>query len=128
MIAAYWQRPLSQTDLAIWLGTQKIGTPASRIQRLTEHGFDVVYRTGSLADLSTWLSERSPCILFVRTGELSYWTIDTPHAVVLAGLENEQAFLFDPEMDPAPKIVSQEELMLAWSPFDYAFATLRVAS
>ena len=128
MVAAYWQRPLAQIDIARWLGTGRIGTPASRIQRLSQHGIDVVYRTGSLADLAARLAEQTPCILFVRTGELPYWTIDTPHSIVLAGLVSEQAILLDPAMDSAPQYVSQGNLMLAWSPFDYAFAALRLAS
>lgn len=128
MITAYWQHPLSQTKIAHWLGTESFGTPSSRIQRLARRGFDIVYQTGSLADLADWLSNQVPCILFIRTGELPYWAMDTPHAIVLAGLENEQAFLFDPEMDVAPQTVSQGDLMLAWSPFDYAFATLRITA
>ncbi len=102
MVTAYWQKPLLQDDIAHWLNTTWVGTPSSRIQRLTQRGFDVVYRTGSVADLQAWLAQQSPCILFVRTGELPYWKVDTPHAVVAAGLEAESAYLFDPDYEIAP--------------------------
>jgi len=124
MVTAYWQHPLAQADIADWLGTSGIGTPSSRIQRLTQRGFEVVYRTGSLADLAAWLSRNVPCILFVRTGDLSYWQIDTPNAIVLAGLEADHAYLFDPAVDTAPVLVSSDDLMLAWSRFDYTFAAI----
>ena len=126
MVAAYWQQPLVQEDVARWLGATNIGVPASHIQRMTERGFQITYRIGSLHDTQTWLQQGVPCILFVRTGDLSYWKIDTPHAVVLAGIESDRAFLFDPAMDTAPNDVPINELMLAWSHFDYTFAVLRV--
>ncbi len=60
-----------------------------------------------------------PCILFLRTGELPYWQLDTPHAVVLAGLEADQAHIFDPAIEEAPVSVSQGDLLLAWSHSEY---------
>jgi len=128
MVAAYWQQPLLQADIAHWLDTRGVGTPASRIQRLTQRGFEVVYKTGSLAELENWLAQGVPCILFVRTGELSYWPVDTPHAVVLAGLEADQAHLFDPALGDAPVIVPVDDMMLAWSHFEYTYAALRVSA
>ncbi len=124
MVAAYWGQPLYQADVARWLGTQAIGTPSSRIQRLAAYGFAVVYQPGSLIQLQWWIQQRTPCILFVRTGSLSYWQIDTPHAVVLAGFEDDQAYLFDPYHPQSPQEVSAEELMLAWSYSDYTYAVL----
>lgn len=124
-VAAYWQRPLSQDDIARWVGTTWIGTPSSRIQRLAQHGFEVVYRTGSVVDLEGWLAQQTPCILFLRTSELPYWQVDTPHAVVLAGLEAESARLVDPDYEVAPVAVTVDELLLAWSHSDYTYAVLK---
>ena len=115
-----------QADIADWLGTRGVGTPASRIQRLAQRGFDVVYRTGSLAELESWIARKVPCILFVRTGELPYWQVDTPHAVVLAGIEAENAYLLDPAVETAPAIVPLGDLILAWSHFEYTYAVLTV--
>ena len=126
MVAAYWQQPLLQADVAEWLGAQGVGLPASRVERLTRRGFQVLYRTGSLAELENRIAQSQPCILFVRTGELPYWQIDTPHAVVLAGLEGDQAHLFDPAVETAPATVSVGDLLLAWSHFDYTYAVLYV--
>lgn len=126
MVAAYWQEPLYQPDIAQWLGTTAIGTASSRIQKLTQYGFDVIYQTGSLAQLQHWISQKSPCILFIRTGDLSYWQVDTAHAVVLAGFESEKVFLYDPALESAPINTTVDELMLAWSHSDYTYAVLQL--
>jgi len=127
MVTAYWQQPLLQADIAGWLDTRDIGTPAGRIQRLAQRGFQVIYRTGSLAEVKTWLAKKVPCILFVRTGELPYWSTDTPHAVVLAGIEADNAYLVDPAVEIAPAVVPVDDLLLAWSYFDYTYAVLTVS-
>ncbi len=124
MVAAYLEQPLMQADIARWLETQLVGTPASRIQRLERRGFKVTYSTGSQAELESWLAQGVPPILFIRTGALSYWAVDTPHAVVLAGLAGEEATVFDPGIETAPMTVARNELLLAWSFFDYAYAVL----
>lgn len=127
MVSAYWEQPLLQADVASWLSTRaEIGTPAGRIRRLTQRGFSVIYRAGSMLELQAWLARETPCILFVRTGELPYWKVDTPHALVLAGIEGDNVYLFDPAMDTAPIAASLGDLMLAWSYTDYTYAILSV--
>jgi ABC-type bacteriocin/lantibiotic exporter with double-glycine peptidase domain len=127
MVSAYLQQPLLQDDVARWLGTRGVGTLSSRIVRLNRHGFEVYYGTGSLAALESWLAQELPCILFVRTGDLlPYWRVDTPHAVVVAGVEVDQVAMFDPGLSMAPAIVSTGNLLLAWSHFDYTYAVLTV--
>ncbi len=124
MVAAYWRQPLLQADVARWLDTHAIGTASSRIQRLERRGFQVMYQVGSLAELEMWLAQDVPCILFLRTGELPYWQLDTPHAVVVAGLEADRAYLFDPAVEAAPVTAALGDLLLAWSHTDYTFAVL----
>lgn len=125
MVSAFYGRPEYQGDLARWLGTTEIGTPARNVNRLESRGFRVVYQEGSLQFLIDALERDTPCIVFLRTGELPYWTLDTAHAVILAGLEGEQAYLYDPVFPDAPKVIPIDALMLAWSSFDYAVATLK---
>jgi ABC-type bacteriocin/lantibiotic exporter with double-glycine peptidase domain len=129
MATAYLQQPLLQDDIARWLGTDELaGTPSSRVTRLTRQGFEVIYTDfGTLLDLKIWLNRQLPPILFILTGELSYWKIDTPHAVVLGGFTGNNAHLFDPAVEAAPQVVSIDELLLAWSYFDYTYAALEVA-
>lgn len=127
MVSAYLEQPLLQDDVARWLGTRGVGTPSSNIQRLARQGFEVFYGTGSLAAVQQWLDQQLAPILFVRTGDLRpHWQIDTPHAIVVAGLEAENAVLFDPGLLFAPALVLTGDLMLAWAHTDYAYAVVRV--
>ena len=123
MVSAYYGRSDSQANVARWLGTTAIGTPARNITRLEGYGFEVIYQEGSLQFLIDALERETPCIVFLRTGDLPYWTVDTAHAVILVGLAAEQAYLHDPFFSDAPKAVPIDALMLAWSSFDYAVAT-----
>ncbi len=124
MVTAFWEQPLYQGDLARWLKTTVIGTPARNIGLLQPYGFEVTYQEGSYDFLNERLQHGIPCIAFLRTGSLPYWGIDTPHAVVVAGIEGEQAFLFDLAVAAAPQLVDVESFMLAWSYADYTVATL----
>lgn len=128
MVTAYLQQPLLQDDIARWLGTDDlIGTPARQIIRLTRQGFDITYNDfGAVVDLESWLNRRIPPILFLLTSELSYWTTNTQHAVVLAGFSGTEGHLFDPAVDTAPMTVPIDELLLAWSHFDYTYAAIEV--
>jgi hypothetical protein len=67
-----------------------------------------------------------PCIVFVRTGDLPYWQVDTRHAVVLVGLDATNAYLRDPGVEDAPVAVSIDAFMLAWSYSGYTYAILLV--
>lgn len=126
MVSAYWEQPLAQVDIGRWLETRPVGTPASRIVRLARQGFDIIYTTGSPATLMEWIEQGVPPILFVRTGDLlPYWTVDTPHAVVFAGMEGENCVLFDPGLEIAPAMVSLGNLLLAWLHTDDAYAIMR---
>jgi hypothetical protein len=120
--------PLLQADVARWLGTQFVGTPASHIHHMSQRGFAVTYDTGSLTVLETWLQRQMPLILFLRTGDLPHWSVDTPHAIVLAGFNAttppSESYLFDPGLETGPSTVSTESLLLAWSHFDYTYAIL----
>jgi hypothetical protein len=63
----------------------------------------------------------------LRTGDLPYWLLDTPHAVALAGMEPDQAYLFDPAWDAAPVTVALADWLPAWSHTEYSYAVLRPA-
>jgi hypothetical protein len=126
MLAAYCSQPVTQEDVARWLNTTGIGTPASNIRRLEQHGFGIFFGTGSWEDVSSSVDRGVPCILFVRTGDLGYWRFDTPHAVILTGTDSSTlARVSDPAVGDGSTPVPVDELLLAWSHFDYAYATIQ---
>ena len=77
----------------------------------------------SEARLRAYLLERIPVIAFVQAGELSYWKHDSFHAVVVTGLVDDVVAINDPAFRE-PQTVSLDELMLAWSEFDYTYAII----
>lgn len=125
MVLAYLEQPALQEDIARQIGARPFGVPAFNIRRLTAWGLHVRYGEGSLDELSAALANGTPPIVFIRTSELPYWSEDTPHAVVLVGIDEQLAYLLDPAYgDAHPVSVSVGDLMLAWSHFDQVFALI----
>lgn len=128
MVTAYWEQPLTQEDVARWLGTRDIGTPASQVSRLEQRGFHVIYREGSLDEIKQWIDHKVPCIVFMQANELPHWDIETMHALVIVGIDDENVSVLEPAVEDAPIEVSIGDLMVAWTPFDYTYAVLRPVS
>ncbi len=125
MVLAYLEQPVLQEDVAHQIGARQFGVPASNIQRLAAWGLDVHYGEGSLDELSAALDSGSAPIVFVRTSELSYWREDTPHALVLVGLDATHAYLLDPAYsDEVPAVVTLGDFLLAWSCFGQMYALI----
>lgn len=124
MVLEYWKRPVGYARLMALLGIQDFGAPSSNIQRLADLGLSVCFSQGALADLEAHLARDEPCIVFLRTGELPYWTEDTGHAVVVVGLDSDSVYLNDPAFDRAPQRVSRGDFLLAWLEFDYDYAVI----
>ena len=51
MIAGYYERPASQQDIARWLRTTAIGTPARNVRRRSDYGYRVVYNDPAFAEV-----------------------------------------------------------------------------
>ena len=120
MVLASLSAQHSQVDIAHALGTKpNIGTPFSAITQLASriralHRTNVyLHETGEPEDLERALHSGVPPILRVLTGQLPYWAENTPHAVILVGLENGIATVNDPAFDQ-PQKVPFGDLCLAW--------------
>jgi len=124
MVLEYWKRSVGYARLMALLGIRDFGAPSSNIQHLADLGLSVCFGQGSLAGLETHLERDEPCVVFLRTGELPYWTEDTGHAVVVVGLDKDSVYLDDPAFDRAPQRVSRGDFLLAWVAFDYDYAVI----
>ena len=127
MILAYLGIKTIQTILNDNLELTPAGVPVSRLARLTRYGVDVVFEKGDAEDIRNAIDRDVPVIVFVRTAELSYWSIDTQHALVVRGYDPETFLINDPAF-PEPQSVPVLELMLAWDEFDNRYALLRVSN
>ena len=124
MVLAYWGHRVSESRVGRLLRSQPFGTPARNVRFLESWGFSVTYGPTSLGRLRSLLRDGTPCIVFVQAGQLSYWTEDAYHAVVVVGLTADEIYLHDPAFDQAPQVASLGDFMLAWSDFDYLHAMI----
>ncbi len=115
MVLAYWGLEAKQKGLARKLKTiPGVGTPGPRVQALASRSLRVTYGEGQLVDLMQAIAADIPPVVLVRTRELPYWFEDTPHAVVITGVENDLFYVNDPAVTSVNVQVTQEDLYLAW--------------
>ena len=127
MVLEYLDKPTSYNRLLSLLRIGPIGAPRRNILQLTRLGIDVAYREATLPLVVQFLQAGLPVIAFVDTGELSYWSVSTNHALVLVGIDEDYVFVNDPAFSDAPKSVSIGEFDLAWLNGDNTCAILRTA-
>jgi uncharacterized protein YvpB len=66
-----------------------------------------------------------PVIVAVQTWPLVYWQqMDTDHAVVVVGLDEENFYLYDPYFATFPQIVDLDSFLTAWSERDFEYGIL----
>jgi ABC-type bacteriocin/lantibiotic exporter with double-glycine peptidase domain len=126
MVLAYLDNPVTEDQLSKLFEAADFGVPSSRISRLKQWGFHVVYRTASLPEIRAWLAQGKPIIAFVNTQFLEQWTAVTPHAVVLLGISEKTVFFNDPAFAHAPQICSLDAFLAAWVEMDEVVACIEL--
>ncbi len=117
---------VTQTKLNQLFGLTIGGVPLTRLTRLeSTFGVHVMLEHGDEHTIQSFINENAPLLVFVRTNQLSYWTIDTRHTLIVVGYDTEHVWLHDPAFADAPIKVLMDELMLAWLEFDYQYAVLK---
>jgi ABC-type bacteriocin/lantibiotic exporter with double-glycine peptidase domain len=124
MVLAYWRRDVTYSALLRLLRIQPYGAPAGNIRLLSGLGVRVTYSKTNLRGLEALLDQGLPVIVFVRTGELPYWTYQTDHAVVVVGYDEDYVYIDDPDRSGAPISVPSGDFELAWLERDYAYALI----
>lgn len=128
MVLAYLDQPADYRRLLALLDIRSYGAPRRNIVRLSRWGVDVLYHEASFSLLVDALQRGDPVIAFVDTGELSYWSAATNHAIVVVGIEGDVILVNDPAFDEPAKAVPSDEFELAWLDTDYACAVVRRAA
>lgn len=124
MVLASLGITVSQDELNHLFELTPAGMPAPRLRRLERYSVQVTIQQGDQNDLFQAINRGASPILFVRTGQLSYWDIDTQHVVLVIGYDGSALLLNDPAFPDAPQRVGIDELMLAWDEFDNIYALL----
>lgn len=114
----------SQAQLNRLLDLTPVGIPAPRIRRLQRLGVHVAYATGDEDTIRRAIERGIPPIVFLLTGDLPYWNISLRHAVLVVGYDDAHVYLRDPAYPDGPQKVGWGDFVLAWSEFDYRYATL----
>lgn len=125
MVLTYFGRQVNPGWLRQVLQATPIGTPGFKVLNLAAHGFHVTYAPATDERvLLQSLADGTPPIALVRTGNLSYWQVETAHALVVTGMDDDFLVVNDPAF-PRQQRVSCNEFMLAWSDFDYLYVLIR---
>lgn len=114
-------------DYSILLQLLKIksfGAPASNIRLLEQLNLSVTYRVSDMAGLESMLTQGQPIIVFVRTGDLPYWSYSTDHALVVIGFDDATVYVNDPNFLETPISVPRGDFELAWLERDYYYALI----
>jgi hypothetical protein len=129
MLLARFGISVSQQELNQLFELTPLGVPLSRLTRLERYGFQIaIHRDGDWDALRQAIDQDIPSIVFVRTQELSYWTQDTQHALLVSGYDDPDVLLHDPYFPEAPQRVLADEFMLAWDEFDNVYAHIILPS
>jgi len=124
MVLDYIGRPCPYQQLLSLLGVKPIGAPSSNILRLARLGVSVIHKAGALEELELQIAQGRPCIVFLDTGELPYWSEAAFHAVVLVGMDDEYVYVNDPAFDQAPQRIPWGDFDLAWIEEGYYYAVV----
>jgi len=124
MALANLGRAIDYPQLLKLLRIKDYGAPAGNIRVLENLGLTVVYSQTGLAGLKAMLQEGHPVIVFVRTGELPYWTYSTDHALLVVGYDESLFYVIDPAQSEALISVPAGDFELAWLERDYFYALI----
>jgi ABC-type bacteriocin/lantibiotic exporter with double-glycine peptidase domain len=125
MALAWLEISVSQHELNRLFDLTPVGVPLSRLKRLERYKIKVtIQKNGDLPQLLQCIDEGIPPLVFIHTGQLSYWQEDTQHVILMSGYEDRDLWVNDPAFPEGPQRIQADELMLAWDEFDNIYATL----
>ncbi|MEK7442691.1 MAG: C39 family peptidase [Chloroflexota bacterium] len=124
MALAHIGKIVAYKRLVALLEITEAGTASSKIKNLEQLDVVVVYKQGTFSEIQSRLDSNHPCIVFVQTRELPYWSEDTGHALLVVGLDDDSVYVNDPAFPDAPIQISRGDFDLAWLEFDELYAVL----
>ncbi|MDM8531262.1 cysteine peptidase family C39 domain-containing protein [Anaerolineales bacterium HSG25] len=100
MVLDYLHHPVSYQQLVKQLQIGQAGAPFRNLRHLERLGVTVLIKQGNISDIHNCLEQNIPPIVFVDTSELSYWSEQTNHAIVVAGITDDTIYLYDRSLKP----------------------------
>lgn len=124
MVLATLDDTYTEAALAQALDSYSFGTPASRVTRLQQLGYEVTYGTGTLADRGHHLAAGSFPIVFVAAEFLPWADFAGFHAVVLTALTESDVWVMDPALDSGPTAMTIDAFLITWEEYDCRLAVI----
>jgi hypothetical protein len=115
MVLAHFGDIRAESELRSLLDARPTGTRAGNLMRLSGAAFEVYLRPSNLVELQKKLADNQPPIVFLKTGELEYWSLDIFHTTVVVGVDGVTTALNDPYFAAAPQSTSVESFEKAWA-------------
>ena len=127
MVLSYLGEQVDYDRLLRLLGTTEAGTPFPQIARMTALGLFVEENKhrDDLALFDLYLDLKLPVIVAVQTWALEHWAeVDTEHAVVVVGLDDQYVYINDPAFEADLQAVAIYRFLHAWTYRDYQYAII----
>jgi len=129
MVLAFQGTALEEEALCDLLETQQAGTAVLNVlllsQRIANCHAEVI--SASFDDLTRWLQDGVPPIVFVSTAPLQYWQTECLHALVVVEVEEQTVQVYDPAFATAPIAIPRDEFLAAWGELAQLTALVKVA-
>ena len=113
------------TALLQLLHIRDYGTAFSSLLRSEQPDLRVDVQVGDLTQLRTNLHNGVPVIVFLNTGMLSDRTVETGHAVVVIGMDDQVVVVHDPHLAAPARVIPAIEFEAAWIEQDQLCAVIR---
>lgn len=133
MVLDYLGEPVNYARIGRRLGITEDGTPFFHIDRLSSLRLkslpSIKIESGSYGDfplLEAYLEAGFPVITGVTTFTWQHWNNQAvEHAVVVAGIDDEDVYIHDPAFSKAPIRMTHLEFEIGWYEKDLYYAIIR---
>ena len=115
MVLAHYGDIRTEDELRLLLDTPPEGTRTGNVMRLSGSAFEVFLRPSNLVELSQMLASKQLPIVFLKTGDLDYWSVDIFHTALVIGVNTTTVALDDPYFATAPQTTSLQSFEKAWA-------------
>lgn len=130
MVLTFQGVALEEEELCHLLETEQVGTPVVNVlllsQRVARCHAEIT--SASFDDLTQWLQEGVPPLVFVSTAPLHYWQTECLHALVVVAVEEHTVLVHDPALVTAPVAIPRDEFLAAWGELAQLTALVRISS
>jgi ABC-type bacteriocin/lantibiotic exporter with double-glycine peptidase domain len=116
MVLDYYGVPVSEQEVVSLTNTTITGTRLEEATAVASLGVEVTVERATLTELRQQINAGRPCIVSVLSVHFAHYALlpFVLHAVVVAGIDNENVYVFDPARESAPDTIPLDSFEAAW--------------